>query len=260
MEDVPAKKPWYKTRWGILAILALWPFSLSYWIWKRDWSQNKRIGFIAGLWIFIFFVASFQLASTSSYQQGYQAGREAAMSIGSVQKALPPTAIPTFALPTITLIPTVQTEATPTITSTPTVITTKRKLKENPSVYLYYSTSMKEIFTEQSEASTELGNGLSKWPDLTDREIIALAANTVVLEQSYDKAVTITAPIELRATHQKYIKSYKLIKDAMPILRDGLDNNDGSLVTQASSKITQSGKLTKEANQELWDFVAYLQN
>lgn len=38
------KKIWYKTWWGILAILALWPFLLIWWVWaKSGWNKNLKI-------------------------------------------------------------------------------------------------------------------------------------------------------------------------------------------------------------------------
>lgn len=51
------KKKWYKTWWGIIAIILLFPFFLlgflTYYIWRRNWKVQYRIAALAGLWGFI---------------------------------------------------------------------------------------------------------------------------------------------------------------------------------------------------------------
>lgn len=45
-------KPWFKKWWGILLLIALWPFSLTYYIWKKSsWNKNVRIAVTALIWI-----------------------------------------------------------------------------------------------------------------------------------------------------------------------------------------------------------------
>lgn len=48
------KKKWYKTWWGILAIIFLFPIFLlifaSKLIWKQKWDKKVRIGLVAALW------------------------------------------------------------------------------------------------------------------------------------------------------------------------------------------------------------------
>ncbi|MBI5452785.1 hypothetical protein HY945_04960 [Candidatus Gottesmanbacteria bacterium] len=58
MEDVSTKKPLYKTGWGILTILIFWPFSLSYWIWKRNWNIKTKIGILVVIWLIVIVVGS----------------------------------------------------------------------------------------------------------------------------------------------------------------------------------------------------------
>jgi len=43
------KVQWHKTWWGWLILLAFFPISLSYWIWKRNWNKKVRIGLICAL-------------------------------------------------------------------------------------------------------------------------------------------------------------------------------------------------------------------
>ena len=45
------KVQWHKTWWGWLILLAFFPISLSYWIWKRNWNKKVRIGLICALWL-----------------------------------------------------------------------------------------------------------------------------------------------------------------------------------------------------------------
>jgi hypothetical protein len=51
------KKKWYRTWWGILAIIFLFPIFLmvfaSQFIWKQKWDKKYRIAAIAGLWIIV---------------------------------------------------------------------------------------------------------------------------------------------------------------------------------------------------------------
>ena len=70
METNEAKKEqWYKTWWGIIILILLWPFSLSYYIWtKKTWSRNLRIGLIALIIIVVlygFWVNSFEKTETA---------------------------------------------------------------------------------------------------------------------------------------------------------------------------------------------------
>lgn len=72
-------KPWYKKWWGILAIvLFLWPFLLTYWIWKKKWNIKVRIGLIAVFWIFglIILASSGSKSGKQSLQEGYKADKD----------------------------------------------------------------------------------------------------------------------------------------------------------------------------------------
>ena len=51
--SITSDKNWYKTWWGILLILGLWPFFLSCWIWKRNWNLWVRVSVVALLWVLI---------------------------------------------------------------------------------------------------------------------------------------------------------------------------------------------------------------
>lgn len=60
-------KPWYKKWWGILTIiLFLWPFFLTYWIWKKKWNIKLRVVLISVFWLFILIIG------ISSNQSNYE--------------------------------------------------------------------------------------------------------------------------------------------------------------------------------------------
>lgn len=72
--------PWYKKWWGVLLIiLFLWPFFLTYWIWKRNWDKKARIAVIIAFWMFIWVIVASSSSQTGqkSLQEGYKAGKEA---------------------------------------------------------------------------------------------------------------------------------------------------------------------------------------
>lgn len=49
--QITSKKSWYKTWWGILLLIAFFPFTLSYLAWKQKWPMPARLGAIAVIWI-----------------------------------------------------------------------------------------------------------------------------------------------------------------------------------------------------------------
>lgn len=49
-------KPFYKTWWGIILLFVFWPFSLTYWIWKKNWNLKLKLGLLILLWFFILLV------------------------------------------------------------------------------------------------------------------------------------------------------------------------------------------------------------
>lgn len=101
----PPKK-WYKTPVGILILLILWPFSLTYWIWKRDWRQQTKIGVIAGIWIFFAVIGA-------TRQTGYKAGKE------PLKNDYMPSSSPSSGLPKTTTAAEVPLKPTEIPTSTP---------------------------------------------------------------------------------------------------------------------------------------------
>ncbi|MDP3954846.1 MAG: hypothetical protein Q8Q15_00595 [bacterium] len=234
-----AEKPirkWYKTWWGILFLLIIWPFLLTFLIWKRNWNLWQRIGLIVFLWFVIFAIGnSGEKSKFSALRDGNKVGQQ-------VENIIPP----------------LSSSPTPISTTVPTLTIQPKQFSEDPIKYMEYSQKLQSFFDESSKEGTALLEGLEKWPNLTWDETVELAAATVVLENSYDSLLAIVPPEELVATHQKYLDSYLFIKDAMPILRSGLDNKDESLVEQATLKLKQSSKLTAEANQEIIDFAKSL--
>lgn len=201
--------------------------------WQRAW-WSKLITVAVGLFIFFIILGIFSPEGKRSAQEGFEAGKKVASESPSPKEP-------------------------PSTTQSPS-LSPKLNLKEDPQKYIDYSSKMEEIFDSQTRASTDLSALLGKWPDLTDSEVISLVADTVVLEQGYDKALAITSPRELISTHSKYLQAYRLVKTAMPIFREGLDNQDATLIEEFSAKMSEATKITQEATQELNLFTESVKN
>lgn len=52
-----ASKPWYKTWWGILFLLIIWPVAAIIWIWKKNWNKLIKITLISPLILITLFSA-----------------------------------------------------------------------------------------------------------------------------------------------------------------------------------------------------------
>ena len=79
-------KPFYKKWWGIILIIFFFPFFFTYLIWKKsNWSVNKRLGLITGMWILFLVMGALNPASrTPKHEQ-------------SINTGTAPTAVPTQA-------------------------------------------------------------------------------------------------------------------------------------------------------------------
>src|SRR3989344_6588252 len=128
-------------------------------------------------------------------------------------------------------------------------------LKEAPENYIKYANELKTLSEEHEKYHKQLSDLLLKWPNMSTDEVGELAALTVALEEQYDTAKAIKAPEEQISMHNKFIAAYKAYKDSMPLLRDGLDAEDLTLITQSIAKMKQAQQLGEEANQEGLDFV-----
>ncbi len=74
------EKIWYKTWWGILVILALWPFLVIWWVWtKSGWGNNLKVGISVSL------VVLFVGAGLFSLLSGEQATRQTIISDDNIQ-------------------------------------------------------------------------------------------------------------------------------------------------------------------------------
>lgn len=101
-----AEKQWYKTPVGKLILLILWPFSLTYWVWKKNWNQQTKIGVIAGIWIFLTVIGA-------TRQTGYKAPKEPLKNDNTLSTS------PSFGLPKTTTAAEVTLKPTEIPTSTP---------------------------------------------------------------------------------------------------------------------------------------------
>lgn len=78
MDNFKADRVWFKKWWGILILILFWPFSLTYYLWKRKWNKAAKIGLIVVLWIFVIsvFSASSNSQSQKAFQEGYDSGKD----------------------------------------------------------------------------------------------------------------------------------------------------------------------------------------
>ncbi len=147
--EVQKKKPSLRNVGRFLIILIFWPFFLSIWIWKKNWSKKLKVSLIASIWSFIFIV----LLSSSTYKAGYKAGKEVIKQQRLATTNSTP--IPTFT-PIPTIIPTTAFE--PTILPTPTIFislpTSARKINKGSN-----SKSIKFYDTIEAYYKTDLLNG-----------------------------------------------------------------------------------------------------
>lgn len=116
-------KPWYKKWWGItLIVLFLWPFFLTYWVWKRNWNKKARVAVIVAFWMFIWVIiaSASSPAGKKSLQEGYKTGKEANINpvVSSIPTSTPQTNTPTSSPGTPSQKPAASTSSKPEPTAT----------------------------------------------------------------------------------------------------------------------------------------------
>jgi hypothetical protein len=48
------KKPWYKTWWGFILLIIVWPITITVWVWNnKSWSKKNKIIALSIFWILI---------------------------------------------------------------------------------------------------------------------------------------------------------------------------------------------------------------
>ncbi len=67
MSEQPVKiSSWFKPWWKGLLVIALFPFTLSYFIWKQNWKTPIRLGAVVVLWIIFIALGSSGPSETST--------------------------------------------------------------------------------------------------------------------------------------------------------------------------------------------------
>lgn len=61
-QETETKKIWYRSWWGILILVLLWPISLSYWIAKQKWNFGIKVILIS--FIVIIYIASWGIVAS----------------------------------------------------------------------------------------------------------------------------------------------------------------------------------------------------
>lgn len=131
-------KPFYKTWWGIILLFIFWPFSLTYWIWKKNWNLKLRLGLLIPFWFFIILVglAKPQEQSGNRNVLGETARSSTFADLNKTEIVQPtsesliiPTNLPTaFVIPSATPIPVIPSN-TPIIHPSPTLILNRQRVK-----------------------------------------------------------------------------------------------------------------------------------
>lgn len=85
----------------------------------------------------------------------------------------------------------------------------------------------------------------------TNTEVIELAAATLVIENEYDSFSKNEPPEKYQKYHELYLSSLKKHKEAMPILREGIDNLDVDKVNEAGAIMTEANNILTESRREL---------
>lgn len=123
--------------------------------------------------------------------------------------------------------------------------TTEQKLE------LGYTESIAAINKDVENAMWKMSNLLNSFPFWTEQEIITIALNTVIIEQSYEVAKEITPPERFKSVHSLWLLGISKYAEAMPIMRYGIDNLDANKTKQASELIGKGMAFINQATKEL---------
>lgn len=102
-----------------------------------------------------------------------------------------------------------------------------------------------------AEASGVIAELLGTWPAWSDNDVLMIAAATLSIENTYDLFKELSPPKKFASVHQKLLKGTKLAADAMPILRESVDNADAALMAKYTEMTKQATKLINEAVAEM---------
>lgn len=105
-----------------------------------------------------------------------------------------------------------------------------------------------------SEAYRTISDLSSTWLYWTDEDVIKFAAATIVIENAYSSVNKLTPPSDLRGIHDKLLFGLKQGHDAMPILREGIDEMNADKISQASEVIASGTEPIAEATKMLNEY------
>ena len=195
-------KKWYKTPWGILILLVIWPVSLSYYVWKRDIPVWARVLLILAIWVLPFAIIgnSSPEYSKRAIQEAYKKGYEEGKATVSKTNSNPPTLIATsmpIQTPTPSPVPT--SKPTQTLKPVSKVITTP--------------TQAPVVSTPQTDRASMLvilkTNASAKWGD--NYEMVKYEYDNQV--EAYDWVMAQTAYPDIMAkAKQKWGNNYEMVQ------------------------------------------------
>lgn len=140
-------------------------------------------------------------------------------------------------------------EAKPTNTPVPAPPT------PTPNPAAAYRAFFTDTMGNLSAAMTEFGdlnNRAGQDPSLfTDQSwILNVAAQTVIIEEESQRLIDYplnNVPLSVLEAHAKFVEAATLLRDSMPIYREGVDTRNPELITTASEMAQEANNLISEA-------------
>lgn len=114
-----------------------------------------------------------------------------------------------------------------------------------------YAEQATQVIKIVDDAFNVIGGVLEKWPELSSDDVYTLATATVIVEETYNSFQTLRPPEVMVSNYQKLLHALQLCNDAMPILREGLDNSDKKLINKGKKTLLEANKLLQEGTEEM---------
>lgn len=118
---------------------------------------------------------------------------------------------------------------------------------QQATIELSYAIDMRLIAFDHVDKGISIVGLLLRWDTLTDDEVVLLGVSLFEYGNDYDDALELSPPESLESTHRKFLKGYKLHKDAVEIIPDALGSSNAADINEATEMIEDGGTLLDEA-------------
>jgi len=125
---------------------------------------------------------------------------------------------------------------------------------DNSSKVSEYTNEIAKISEELSGIMKRRSELIKKWPNLKDidaTDAIEFVTLGIQIEKVYNEANAITPPQEMVSIHKKILQGLSFYKQSVPLINDGIDKKDSSLITQSSDLLKKGDEQIKSATAEL---------